>query len=1107
MNNIEKGYQYELYINNYLNTLDNIKIAYLWKDIPEYLLFDYGFMGYAHKDPTGPVKSYNDNRLNRKTNNINKLEDIGSDIIYINQNDECIIVQCKNYTKSIKIEDLSGFFFIMCKHIDKIGEIYYTNKLSKKILLEYNDDDRIKLIKKEIIQENHIINIIKPYDYQDKIIKLANDYYKNNNTGIISCPCGTGKTLISCYIAMNYDIGIMITPLKQYAKQNCDRFKIYENDRKSLLIDSDGTRNITDINEFIKNNSKILLSVTYKSCDIICEIIDKLENVFIIFDEFHNFSYNNIYDESDNIYKLINNDNIKKLYLSATPRIYELEDNNDIDVNEIFGDYIYKMSFNEAIDNKYISDYELYLPIFGNDSIEEINNLNIHENYLLKLQFLIEAIKMQGNLKVIVYVRTHEEIDTFISEFNKINKYYAYDVDINKITCNDSYTNRTKILDDFSKSNKINILLSVHILDEAIDIPSCNSIYMTYVSSSKIKNIQRMSRAMRYQNNKIAKIFLFCKDIDESISYISSIREYDTDFIKKINYLDVSENIKNKKERLQISNKNVEKNKIKILGIKLYRSDNWNKMLEKVKKYIDEHNKRPSSNHTNIEIKKLGRWIDTQLKNYKDKNQIMQNKEIYNKWTYFINNDKYKIYFEDKNIIWCDTLEKVKMYIDYNNKIPSSTDKNNEIKLLGTWISNQQTNYKNNKDRMTNIDIYNKWTEFINDNKYKSYFEANDIIWINTLDKVKKYINENKKKPSNTDINKDIKVLSKWISHQLINYKNQDRIMKNIDIYNKWTEFINDNQYKIYFEDNNIKWFEILEKVKIYIDNNNKRPSSIDKNIEIKILGTWISNQQNNYKNNKASMLNEEIYNKWVDFINDDKYKIYYEDIDIVWNKNLDKVKRYIDDNNKRPSNSDINKDISSLGIWISNQIKNYKNKKMSNEVIYNNWIEFINDNKYKIYFEDNNIKWFETLEKVKIYIDVNNMKPSTHNINIDIKILGTWIGTQLKNYKNKKEIMKNENIYNKWTEFINNNKYKIYFEDNNIKWLKTLKKVLKYIDDNNKRPNPNSNNTNKEIKKLGKCIGTQLMYYKNKQYIMSNEDIYNKWINFINNEKYKKYF
>jgi len=106
MNNIEKGYQYEIFINNYLNTLTNIKISYLWKDIPEYILFDYGF-----------IKSYNDHRLQRKTNNINKLKDIGTDIIYINNNDECIIVQCKNYAKPIKIEDLSGF--------DKIKNILY----------------------------------------------------------------------------------------------------------------------------------------------------------------------------------------------------------------------------------------------------------------------------------------------------------------------------------------------------------------------------------------------------------------------------------------------------------------------------------------------------------------------------------------------------------------------------------------------------------------------------------------------------------------------------------------------------------------------------------------------------------------------------------------------------------------------------------------------------------------------------------------------------------------------------------------------------------------------------------------------------------------------
>ena len=720
MENIIKGHNYELFINDFLNNLDYVEKSYLWKHIPEYVLFDYGF-----------IKSYNDHRLNRKTDNINKLEDVGTDIIYINQNGECIIVQCKNYTNSIRIEDLSGFFFIMRKHKDKVGEIYYTNRLSRKITEEFFDDDSIKLIKKEFYSED-IINIpefiIKPYDYQTNIINLAYDYYNNNNSGIIIMPCGTGKTLISCYIGMNYKIVIFITPLKQYAKQNIDRYNNYEIDRKTILIDSDGCRDINKINEFIQFN-KILLSVTYKSCDIICEIIDKLDNVLIVFDEFHNFSHNNIYDENNSINKLINNDKHNKLYLSATPRIYELENNDDIDVNEIFGEYIYKMSFNEAITNKYISDYEIYLPIFSNEdeNLEYIGN--IHEDYLLKLQFLIEAIKVSSNLKVIVYVRTHQEINDFIENFNKINEYYAYDVLINKITCDNSYKQRNKILDEFNESEKISILLSVHILDEAIDIPTCNAIYMTYISSSKIKNVQRMSRAMRYKNKKVAKIFLFCKNIDESLEYFSSIKEYDVEFIKKINYLKVSDTIKTKKERELISKENMDENKIKILGIRLYRSETWYDNLEKVKKYIDENNTRPKSRDNNKEIKILGVWTGVQLRNYSKNSNIMKDEIIYNLWTDFIKDKKYKDYFDDNIIIWINNLDKLETYINYNKKLPSYSDINKNIKSLYTWLTTQNFNYKRNKEIMKNNKIYNLWNNFKNDVRYKHLFEDNITVW------------------------------------------------------------------------------------------------------------------------------------------------------------------------------------------------------------------------------------------------------------------------------------------------------------------------------------------------------------------------------------------
>ena len=95
---------------------------------------------------------------------------------------------------------------------------------------------------------------------------------------------------------------------------------------------------------------------------------------------------------------------------------------------------------------------------------------------------------------------------------------------------------------------------------------------------------------------------------------------------------------------------------------------------------------------------------------------------------------------------------------------------------------------------MSNKNIYNKWTEFINDEKYKIYFLDNETEWINKLELVKKYIDENNKKPSKNDENKE---LSYWISHQVANYKKKTQIMSNEKIYNKWKEFIN-NYKKIF---------------------------------------------------------------------------------------------------------------------------------------------------------------------------------------------------------------------------------------------------------------------------------------------------------------------
>jgi hypothetical protein len=101
--------------------------------------------------------------------------------------------------------------------------------------------------------------------------------------------------------------------------------------------------------------------------------------------------------------------------------------------------------------------------------------------------------------------------------------------------------------------------------------------------------------------------------------------------------------------------------------------------------------------------------------------------------------------------------------------------------------------------------------------------------------------------------------------------------MKDDHIRNKWKQFIEDNKY---FISNEQEWLDKLEKVKKYIDDNKKRPSSESKNNMIKQLGYWISNQQKNYVKEQCIMKDKNIRTKWKEFIDDDKYSKYFNNLD-----------------------------------------------------------------------------------------------------------------------------------------------------------------------------------------------------------------------------------
>jgi superfamily II DNA or RNA helicase len=711
-----KGDAYELQIKNYIiNELNNQ--AYLWTETPENILIQFGIIG-----------SHNQHRLNRIDNN--SLIDTGIDIIQIDDQNKCILVQCKNgYKNGITINNLAGFFGWMCSLPNLNGYVYYTNRLSKNIKeLPYND--RIKYIKQPYNIEDTTINIItkfKPYDYQLEAFQQFKNNFKNR--AILSLPCGTGKTYITFLCCTLYKQIIILSPLKEFAKQNLNKIIEYGYNNNTLLVDSDGERDIDNINKFI-NNEYFLISSTFCSIDVISKL--KLDNVLFIIDEFHNLSKNNVTDKNNDFYKLLNS-NYNILFVSATPRVYELEDE---DYNEsVFGNTIYNMTFTDAIKNKYITDYNIWLPSIHEDNKqleEELSIYDINSVIKAKCNYLFSCLLNNGSRKCIIYCVDTSEIIEMINGMNELNKFYYINYNINQITSKNNDKQRNKILSEFSNGTNIQLLFSVRILDECIDIPSCDSIYITYPSKSKIRTIQRLCRCIRLNNNnkfKIGNIFIWCDQYDLILETLSGIKEYDVFFKDKIqinntNFFGKSNNEFYINDKQLISNY--------LVGIKEFKQLTWIDKLKMVSDYIDKNLKRPSTKDKNKDIKQIGKWLQYQQSKYKNNEQNMKDENIRKLYEKFI--EKYKVYFQSNEDIWIDTLNQVKKYIDDNNKRPLCEDKNKDIKFLGIWLQHQQINYKSNKYIMKDSNIKKIYEEFIKN--YKVYFQSNEDNWIDTLNQV-----------------------------------------------------------------------------------------------------------------------------------------------------------------------------------------------------------------------------------------------------------------------------------------------------------------------------------------------------------------------------------
>jgi superfamily II DNA or RNA helicase len=376
--------------------------------------------------------------------------------------------------------------------------------------------------------------------------------------------------------------------------------------------------------------------------------------------------------------------------------------------------------------------------------------------------------------------------------------------------------------------------------------------------------------------------------------------------------------------------------------------EEWNLKLQEADNYITQHNKRPSNRPTTTqEIQTLARWIQHQLNNYKNNKFNMKNKCIRNKWEIFV--ETHKRHFMTDEEKWNINLQEADKYITQHNKRPSDEDTNKVIRCLGKWLGHQQTNYKNKDQIMQNESIRKKWEDFIE--KHQKHFITNEEYWNLKLQEADNYITQHNTRPNATNTSKEIQTLANWVNTQQGNYKKKIEIMINEFIRKKWEDFI--EKHKSHFMTDEEEWNINLQKSENYITQHNKRPSTHDKNKEIKFLGSWISRQTNQYKSKEIILQNEIITNKWKQFV--DKHNIHFMSNEEKWDIKLQELELYIKQHNKRPSTSDKNKNIKTLANWVNTQKTKYKQRLeiMKNADVRKKWEDFIE--KHKTHFVDDN--------------------------------------------------------------------------------------------------------------------------------------------------------
>lgn len=384
---------------------------------------------------------------------------------------------------------------------------------------------------------------LQEIDFNPRPIQIkALDFLKTAPRSILYVACAVGKTyIISKHIKeMGFDRVIMAAPYIDQADQICRRVGAFLDEHPTMNYWSGSSEfDVKRLKNFVSLNSKFIISTTFDSAnevyENVYEDIKKQKNLktIVVIDEAHHLGfdkdkYNTTLNRAHKLAFEFPEDVHVSLLTATAPKAFEI-----LKEERGFKEFRYTMS--DAISDKNCCDYTISLPYIEDQEETSVDRTKVDME--TKARFHVTCMMHDGTTHGIVYCNDKDECREYVESFEKVCKeYMGVDCWTGIVVEDVALKERKRLFQEFQEDcvfqeKRLKVLMSVNILNEGINLPRCDNIYVTSISnnvkeSTVARIVQRSMRAARIDANnpdKIAKIYVWTDGSEEDESGMTKL--------------------------------------------------------------------------------------------------------------------------------------------------------------------------------------------------------------------------------------------------------------------------------------------------------------------------------------------------------------------------------------------------------------------------------------------------------------------------------------------------------------------------------------------------------------------------------------------------------